>query len=80
MNCTDRVLICLDIYYTSFPTEPRLYKGVVYVVYVLETVNAILSTYDLGRMFIDPCYHPYLSYWVVPLCGAAGMMISSWRF
>ena len=67
------MLTCLDIYYTSFPNEPKLYKAVVYIVYAIETVNAILSTYDLGHIFIDPSYFPYLSYWVVSLCGATGM-------
>ena len=68
------MLICTDVYYASFPTDSRLYKAVVYVVFVLEAVNIILGTYDLGRMFIHPHYHPFLSYWAAPLCGATSMI------
>lgn len=68
------MLIYIDIYYTSFPDEPRLYKAVVCVVYVVETVNAMLSTYDLGHMLTDHNYYPYLTYWVTPICGAIGML------
>ena len=68
------MLIYIDIYHTSFSNEPKLYKAVVYVVYALETVNAVLITYDLGHMFTNPSYYPYFSYTVVPLCGAAGML------
>lgn len=44
----------IDVYYASFPSEPRVYKAVIYVVYILETVFTVLVTYDLGQMFIDP--------------------------
>lgn len=48
------MLIYVDVYYTSFPSEPRLYTSVIYSVYVLETVYTFLVMYDLGQMFIDP--------------------------
>ena len=67
------MLICLDVYHSSFPNEPKLYRAVVYIVYAIETLCVILSAYDLGQMFIDLSYYPYLSYWVVSLCGAIGV-------
>ena len=70
-----RMLLCVDVYYASFPEEPWLYKAVVYSIYVLETVVAISITYDLGHMIIDPCYIPLLPCYVIPIGGGAGMSV-----
>ena len=69
----DYVLTYLDVYCSSFPNEPKLYKAVVYIVYMLETVCAVIITYDLCHMFTDPSYYPFLSHWVASFCGATGM-------
>ena len=69
------MLIYIDVYYASFPEEPWLYKAVVYAVYVLQTVDTVSITYDLGHMIIDPCYIPCLLRYVIPLCGGAGMLV-----
>ena len=68
------MLIYIDIYYTSFPNEPRLYKAIVYAVYLVETVNTMLSTYVLGHMLTDRSYNLYLMHWAIPCCGGIGAL------
>ena len=69
------MLIYIDVYYTSFPSEPRLYTSVIYSVYVLETVYTFLVTYDLGQMFINPYSYSFsIPPHAILLCGGTGVL------
>ena len=70
---TDNYRSFVDLYYTSFPQDPRLLKTVVYLIYATETVYTVLLAYDFKHfsMLIDDST-PYISVIVIPVGGGIG--------
>ena len=47
------ILFCStsDVYYLAFPKDKRLYKWLVLAVYIIETADIVLMTYDVMADF-----------------------------
>lgn len=72
---TDFLFVNSDLYYISFPEDPRLFKTVVYGVYLIETVYTILLTYGWGRsLLVVGQGLPIMSTISILACGPTGML------
>ena len=72
---TDFLFVNSDLYYISFPDDPKLFKTVVYGVYLIETVYTILLTYGWGRsLLVVGQGLPIMSTISILACGPTGML------
>lgn len=63
-----------DLYYTSFPQDPRLLKAIVSLIYATETVCTILLTYDLGIFTVTGGSTWKISLIVIPVGEGIGVL------
>jgi hypothetical protein len=62
-----------DLYYISFPTDPWLFKTVIYVIYLIETAYTILLTYGWGHSLLVDHYLPAVGVISILVCGPTGV-------
>lgn len=58
-SCLNSFLVLTDVYYLAFPKDKPLHKWLVLAVYLIETVDIIIMTYDVMADFRD-VFHLWL--------------------
>lgn len=76
---TDFLFVDLDLYYISFPDDPRLFKTVVYAVYLIETVYTVLLTYGWGGSLLTDSGLPLMNTISILACGPTGVLRDTLR-
>ncbi|KAF8728541.1 hypothetical protein AX14_006515 [Amanita brunnescens Koide BX004] len=66
----------LYLYYTFFPKDSRIFKGVIYAVFLIETIHTILLIYDLGLLLFHRIHFPRMTRIVVPVCGGTAAFLT----
>ncbi|KAF8350387.1 hypothetical protein F5887DRAFT_299021 [Amanita rubescens] len=66
----------LYLYYTFFPKDSKLFKGVIYALFIIETIHTILLICDLGLLLFGRITFPQTSHVVVPVCGGTAAFLT----